>query len=208
MNGQVLKIIAHPDQVLCRPRCFSNIVVKKLSFHLIWILPLLSSCYDYEEDTSVIQYDRKPYALSDVLMEDWGGHTETHYNVDFTFIGEHVTFEENQTSQGTIFYTLSDTIDCYIFVELFSPGAEKFTTGNFQRKGRDEFEELKDQHVFRRFLFGRSLDESIEAEDGNILVTVDSRGTYRIRYDVTLEDGKELTGKFAGQAIYSDLREQ
>lgn len=168
---------------------------------------VLSSCYEYEEELSAIAYGSRDYALSSVLLEDWGPHSANHYNMDFTIIGEESLFEERQDARGEVYFTLSEEFDCYIFTEFFSPGRETFREGTFHALGNRDISEVgDDEFVFRRVQFGRSQGERIFGTGGTISIVITGEGVYRMKYDVSLEDGKKLTGTFIGLPEYLDRR--
>ena len=164
------------------------------------------SCTDFETNISSITYQKEEISISDVLQEDYGAHTEQYYNMDFWMIGSQSNFEENQSSDGQIFYTLSETVDYYLFVELFSPGAHHFRKGTFMPLGDRKIRDLSDEYVFRTFYFGENFDERIQAKKGSLVISDEPDGQIRISFDVTLENGEHLKGFFNGQPIYFDRR--
>lgn len=165
----------------------------------------IGACDDDSPDNPGITYELEEYHLSDLLEEEWGAHTGNHYNKDFTFVGNQTTFVEI-TNGFTVYYTLSEDPDCYIFMELFAPG-ESFSTGAFRALGRRKIEEAHpDEYVFRRFYFGRSLSEIIVCEEGLVTVSRLANNFYKITFDVVMEDGKSLKGSFVGPSIYVDQR--
>ncbi|REE01745.1 hypothetical protein [Marinoscillum furvescens] len=168
---------------------------------------LFTSCLEYEEEISEVSYGRKGYIFSDVLLEDWGNHAESHYNVDMTFIGESSMFERHVTDRGNTIFTLTEQYDVYIFLELFAAGQKGLKPGVYTMLGEDELEDVPEQDVFRRFFFGRSSQEGIPAESGEIRLIITHDGTYRLTFDVELASGRELSGTFAGIPHYLDQRQ-
>jgi len=167
---------------------------------------LFTSCFEYEEELSLVQYGSRDYALSGVLQEDWGAHSGEHYNMDFTIIGETSVFEENQNALGETYFTLSEDFDCYLFTEFFSPGKEGFQEGTFTALGNRKLSEAEGEFVYRRVQFGRSLEEAIFGENGTITIVITSKGVYRMKYDILMENGRKLEGTFIGTPQYLDRK--
>lgn len=174
--------------------------MRSFLFALLTLSFVFYSCDDDTSTSSSISYGLLDYRLSDLLEEDWGTHTGAHYNKDFTFVGEQTIFEENLTGT-TVYYTFSEEIDCYIFLELFTPG-EVFSVGAFNALGNRKVEDVGDECVFRRFFFGQSTSELIVSDEGMVTLSRLPNGFYKISFDVVLENGKELKGSYIGPSIY------
>ncbi|MFT6868104.1 MAG: hypothetical protein ACJA08_002954 [Cyclobacteriaceae bacterium] len=177
----------------------------KFTFFLLTIstLAILSSCAKEKEIISALKYDGNTYTFSHSLQEDWGAHTGTHYNMDFTLVGEHTFFEKKLNGSGETYFTLSQEIDFYVFMELFDADTESFVGGNFSYLGDDLFEDVDDENVFRRLWFGTEEGEIFKAQNGSINLSIGTSGTYTISFQATLDNNKEIRGTFIGIPEYT-----
>lgn len=179
-------------------------------FRLLCISLVLSlfftSCLEFEDERSELTYGRKGYEFSDVLMEDWGDHADSHYNVDLTLVGESSLFERHTSDRGNTFFTLTEEFDVYLFVELFAAGQKGLRPGVYTMLGDREFHDAAEEDVFRRLFFGRNSQEGLAAESGEVRLVITRDGTYRLTFDVELESGRGLKGTFAGVPHYLDQR--
>ncbi|WP_258105196.1 hypothetical protein [Marinoscillum sp. MHG1-6] len=177
--------------------------MKSISIFIGFITTLvLSSCNKESDVLSVLHYEDQTLMFSHCLMEDWGAHTGTHYNMDFTIIGESVYFEKQTDYAGRPYFVFSDSVDFFVLIELFSPGTEQFTTGTFRKKSRDEsFEEIAEEYIYRRFLFGTA-QENFSAIEGNVKLVAFKNGTIRITFDVLLNNDNRVSGTYEGIPEY------
>ncbi|MEP4533116.1 MAG: hypothetical protein ABJ004_08515 [Cyclobacteriaceae bacterium] len=170
--------------------------------YLVLIVTLLSSCSEDKEKPSVANYDGEALMFSDCLQQDWADHTGTHYNMDFTFVGEKTVFLRHENIVGEEYFTFSEEFDFYIFMELFTAGTKEFTGGVYHSIGENSFDEVEDENVFRTFWFGPEPGAIIPAESGQVVVKIGKSGNYAISFDITLQDGNELTGSYIGAPQY------
>ncbi len=163
---------------------------------------LIQSCAKDKETISALNYDGKAYSFSHGLQEDWGAHTGTHYNMDFTLVGENTFFERNQNALGETYFTFNQDFDFYVFVEFFSAGTDQFTNGNFRFLGNDDFADITEENVYRRFWFGSTPGELLRSTGGTVKISTSKAGTYTISFDVTLDNNKAVKGTFIGIPEY------
>ncbi|MEO9477460.1 MAG: hypothetical protein ABJG41_18080 [Cyclobacteriaceae bacterium] len=169
---------------------------------LLLIVPFLYSCSEEKEKPSLANYDGEAFRFSDCLQQDWEDHTGTHYNMDFTFVGEKTAFIRHEDITGDEYFTFSEDIDFYIFIELFAAGTKEFAGGVYHSIGENSFDEVEDENVFRTFWFGPEAGAIIPAQSGQVVVKIGKSGNYAISFDVTLQDGNELTGSYIGAPQY------
>lgn len=169
---------------------------------MLLTISLLYACSEDKEKISAANYDGETFLFSDCLQQDWADHTGTHYNMDFTFVGEKTEFLRHENIVGDEYFTFSEDIDFYVFVELFTTGTKEFTGGVYHFIGDKSFDQVEDENVFRTFWFGDEPGAIIPAENGQVVVKIGKNGKYSISFDVSLRDGNKLTGSYIGAPQY------
>ena len=203
--------------------------MKKNSFRLsfsafVLLLGLLSTSCSKDDDTSVIapsgtntEYNNKKYAIKNGFIHDGGAvdhylddeaESKTHYNYSFILTDGTPTFE------GDDVVSMNDG-SIVVSAILLSPGTTTFNTGTFEfadYTGDEELDEEELEAKYRnKYFFPLAFvitdsdgDKNWEEEAGELVTggTFKVSGTapnYTTEYNLTLDGGKTIKGKFTGK---------
>lgn len=164
---------------------------------LIFLLPivLLNGCKESGTDSDSksdnnFEYDGKTYALEAGVIFDYGVESEGFRNYDFILTEKVEDFDElNESEEEEL------NSDYFVYFWLESLGESSFTGGTFNF---DDSEEAETSHLYSSeltFLSGNE-EEYFEAISGKVNVSIDG-DTYTLDFDITLDNGKKMVGKFS-----------
>ncbi|WP_114777341.1 hypothetical protein [Botryobacter ruber] len=205
---------------------FSHVTLQVLL--LLCALLAFSCKEDKEEDpapdtTNQLEYNGQKYTFKSGLVEDYGplsvfGTTNTHHNYDFTILDGTFTKQADNSYAPT---SASSTV--MVFAELFSPGTAGFTTGTFTHIAPtdNDDDDLNDTELESKYknkaYFNYALvfidsnnNKTLEQTDiiliatGGTIKVSGSAANPTLEYNLTLHDGKTLTGSYTGGFTYSD----
>ncbi|WP_224994422.1 hypothetical protein [Cesiribacter sp. SM1] len=189
---------------------------KLLSLALIFCLlaSVSVSCKEEEEDTpapaetsngsGTVVYNGKTFQAKTGVYEDKGATSlgdgdHSHYNYAFNI---------TDASPSTL-----TRMTFNLYLEMFSAGTSGFRTGTFEWFHPFEFEqeEVQNTNSFWGDLYVDGNNDGVLGMGDDMheiwggQVTVSGSGTdYTISYNLTLEDGKTITGSFTGKFIKAE----
>ena len=183
--------------------------MKKL-FYLAGVLALLAtaSCKDDDSDvdadpiTGNFMFDGKGYTARKGFVVDNGG-LQTHYNYDFYLVDKaDITLSDLESSTGELNTTF------FLFAELFSPGDDEFRTGTFtfneNADDDDYFFVDVDLVVDSNNDNKLSLADTFYDAEGGTITVAGTPNNYTLTFNLTLDNGKKLTGSYTGNFQYVD----
>ncbi|MBL3655804.1 hypothetical protein [Fulvivirga sediminis] len=171
---------------------------KVLFFSYVVLLPLLFSCgSDDDGDTATangtVTYDGKDYSLTNGFMFDYGAE-DGHYNIDFTAHDGTANIAD-ETVTGTV----------TVYSELYSPGTS-FQTGTFTYMSFFDDPEADDFYFYSASITIDSdgngkinEDDNTYSATGGTIVVTGGGDNYTLVYNLTLSNGKKLTGTVSGK---------
>ena len=166
---------------------------------------------DDDANNNTVVYDGTSYTMVDGLVSDYGSYdpidlgTASHYNIDFAIVDAVLV----QVTEGDYTYwNPGENTTIWAYAELFSSGTASFQTGTFVFIDYDTAtaESIEGKIFFTDVEVGViSGTSELEFEATAGTVTVSGSGTnYTISFDITLENGKKLTGGYSGVFKFED----
>lgn len=152
---------------------------------------------DDKGNSNTVNYNNNSYELKSALAFNNNYYAPEGYtNYRFYFTDNRIDVENAQL-YGSFF----------VYVELESLGSEKFNPGTFvfsDSENQPQYK-IKSAHVNLDGngdgLLGDSDDERIIANSGTVTVSGDNLN-YTFIFDLSLENGKTVTGKYSGNFFY------
>lgn len=188
---------------------------------LLLLIGTFSCDKDDEKDPTPVdefntEYDNKKYNIKYGFVDDGGSvdvffddeaTEKTHYNYNFILTDGTPEFENDDVSaleNGKILITAG----------LLSPGTNGFQTGEFELIDLNDWMEMEEEEILETYkdkhfsplaiiITDSDGDQNWEEETGQVATegsfkVSGSAPNYTTEYDLTMEDGSKLKGKFTG----------